>query len=52
MNFFVVFLKYLIEMAVLAALAGLGIFLGIKLRKDKDAKNAAEQSVSAETTEE
>lgn len=52
MNFLLVFLRYLIEVAVLAAMAGLGIFLGIKLRKNKDAKLAAEQTVSAEKTEE
>ena len=50
MNFLVVLLKYLVEMAVLAAIAGLGIFFGIRLRKNKDAKLAAEQP--AETTEE
>ncbi len=50
MDFFLCVLQYLLEMAVLAAVAGLGIFLGIKLRKNKDAKLAAEQP--AETTEE
>ncbi len=50
MGFLAVLLKYLVEMAVLAAIAGLGIFFGIRLRKNKDAKLAAEQP--AETTEE
>lgn len=50
MDFLAVLLKYLVEMAVLAVVAGLGIFLGIKLRKNKDAKLAAEQP--AKTTEE
>ena len=52
MNFLLVLVKYLIEVAVLAAIAGLGIFFGIKLRKNKDAQLAAEQTVSAEKTEE
>ena len=41
--------KYIVEMVVLAAIGGLGAFIGIKLRRHKDAKVAA---VQTDTTKE
>ena len=41
--------KYIVEMVVLAAVGGLGAFIGIKLRRHKDAKVAA---VQTDTTKE
>ena len=40
--------KYLVEMVILAAVGGCGAFIGIKLRRHKDAKVAAQ----ADTTKE
>ena len=48
-NFLLCAVKYLVEMAVLAGVGLLGAFIGIKLRKHKDAKTAAAQT---DTTEE
>jgi hypothetical protein len=41
MNFLLCVLQYLLIMVVLAAIGGLGGFIGIRLRKNKDAKAAA-----------
>lgn len=42
------FLSYLLVMAVIVVLAGVGLFIGIKARKSKDAKESGE-SVSTES---
>lgn len=40
------FLSYLLLMAIIVVIAGLAIFIGIKMRKNKDAKiKKAEQTV-------
>ena len=41
--------RYVVEMVILAGIGGLGAFIGIKLRKNKDAKVAA---AGADTTRE
>jgi hypothetical protein len=41
MDFLLCVLQYLLIMVVLAAIGGLGGFIGIRLRKNKDAKAAA-----------
>jgi hypothetical protein len=46
MAFFMCIVQYLIEMIVLLAVGLLGAFIGIKLRKNKDSKAAAEQAVA------
>jgi uncharacterized membrane protein YfcA len=43
MAFLLCIVQYLIEMILLVAIGCLGAFIGIKLRKRKDAKVAAEQ---------
>lgn len=45
------FLSYLLLMAVIVVIAAVGIVIGISLRKNKNAKLAAEADMSAETTE-
>jgi hypothetical protein len=45
MDFLMCILQYVIEMIVLLAVGLLGASIGIKLRKNKDAKKAAEQAV-------
>ncbi len=47
MAFLGTFIKYVIELVILAALGVGGIFLGRSLRMKKDAKTAAEASGSA-----
>jgi hypothetical protein len=46
MEFLMCILQYIIEMIVLLAVGLLGAFIGIRLRKNKDAKNAAEQTAA------
>lgn len=41
------FLSYLLVMAVVVVLCGIAIFIGIKLRKNKDAKLAGQGEVEA-----
>ena len=53
MNNFILFLNtffsYILVMIVVAVVAGTGMFIGIKMRKSKDAKaEAAEEEVAAE----
>ena len=48
MSFLLCIVKYLVEMAILFGIGLLGAFIGIKLRKNKDAKKAAEQTMMAE----
>lgn len=38
------FLSYLLVMAVIVVLAGVGIFIGIKARKSKNAKEGSESA--------
>lgn len=45
-NFLLCIAQYLIIMVVLAAIGGCGAFLGIKLRKKKDAKKAVEEAAA------
>lgn len=45
-NFFLCVLQYAIILVVLAAIAGVGIAIGIKLRKNKNAKEAAEKAAN------
>ncbi|MDE7006903.1 MAG: hypothetical protein K2P07_01900 [Lachnospiraceae bacterium] len=40
--FFNSFLSYLLVLAVIVVLAGIGIFIGIKMRKRNNEKSAAE----------
>lgn len=40
------FLSYLLVVVVISVLVGIAIFIGIKMRKNKNAKLAAEMSVS------
>lgn len=40
-EFFMCILQYLLIMLVLVAIGGLGGFVGVRLRKRKDAKNAS-----------
>ena len=40
-DFFMCILQYLLIMVVLAAIGGLGGFVGVRLRRKKDAKTAA-----------
>lgn len=42
MAFLSVLLQYVVELLILAAIGGLGAFIGIRLRKKKDAKLAME----------
>ena len=42
MDFLLCILQYLIILIVLAAIGGLGAFVGIRLRKRKDAKTASQ----------
>ena len=42
MSFLASFIQYLIIMVILAAIGVAGVFLGIKLRKNKDAKSPVE----------
>ncbi len=44
------FLQYLIEMIILVLIAFLGIKLGIAWRKHDNAKKAAEEAASADST--
>ncbi len=44
------FLSYLLVVAVFLLVAGIAIFIGIKLRKDKDAKARAEASKEQKET--
>jgi hypothetical protein len=46
MGFLMCIVQYLIEMIVLLAVGLLGASIGIKLRKNKDAKTAVEQTVA------
>jgi hypothetical protein len=46
MAFFMCILQYVLEMIVLIAIGLLGGSIGIKLRRRKDAKVAAEQAVT------
>ncbi|MCH5281211.1 MAG: hypothetical protein J1E61_07035 [Lachnospiraceae bacterium] len=53
MNNFILFLNtffsYILVMIVVAVVAGTGMFIGIKMRKSKDAKaEAAEEEAAAE----
>ncbi len=49
MDFWLCVLQYLLIMLVLAAIGGLGGFIGIRLRKNKDAKAAADQPKTEES---
>lgn len=40
------FLSYLLLMAVIVVLAGIAIFIGIKLRKNKNAKEAETEQIT------
>lgn len=40
-NFFLCIAQYLIILVILAAIGGIGAYLGIRLRRNKDAKQAA-----------
>ena len=48
MSFLLCIAKYVVEMVILLAIGLLGAFIGISLRKHKDAKKAAEATVTAE----
>lgn len=48
MAFLASFLQYFIIMVILAAVAAAGVFVGKKLRDNKDAKKAAEVAKDAE----
>ena len=48
MSFLLCIAKYVVEMVILLGFGLLGAFIGIKLRKHKDAKKAAEATVMAE----
>ena len=48
MSFLLCIAKYVVEMVILLAIGLLGTFIGIKLRKHKDAKKAAEVTVMAD----
>lgn len=48
MSFLLCIAKYVVEMVILLGIGLLGAFIGIKLRKHKDAKKAAEATVMAE----
>ena len=52
-DFFMCILQYLLIMVVLAAIGGLGGFVGVSLRRKKDAKTAAlkAEAASVEATE-
>ncbi len=39
-SFFNTFLSYLVLLAIIAVVAGAGIFIGITMRKRKDKKNS------------
>ncbi len=47
MSFLTCIAKYLVEMVILAAIGGLGAFIGITLRKKKNAKADAAQADAA-----
>lgn len=51
MSFLGSLLKYVIQLAFMVAVAGLGLFAGKKLRDNKDAK-AASQAVEETSTQE
>lgn len=51
-EFFLCIAQYLIILVVLAGIGVLGAFLGIKLRKNKNAKLAAEEEKAAENADE
>ena len=44
MAFLASFLQYFVIMVILAAVAAAGVFVGKKLRDNKDAKKAAEEA--------
>ncbi len=44
------FMSYLIVVAVFVLVIGIAIFIGIKLRKNQNAKDAAEEAAEAENT--
>ena len=48
MSFLLCILQYVVEMVLFLAIGLGGAFIGIKLRKHKDAKKAAEAAVMAE----
>lgn len=48
MAFIATLLRYLITLAVMVVVAGLGIFTGKKLRERKDAKTAGETGTSGQ----
>ena len=48
MSFLLCIAKYVVEMVILLAIGLLGAFIGIKLRKHKDAKKTAEATVLAD----
>lgn len=48
MSFLLCIAQYLVEMVILLAIGLLGAFIGIKLRKHKDAKKAAEATLMAD----
>ena len=51
MAFLASFVKYLIEMIILAAIGVAGALVGIKLRKNKNAKEEAKVVADVEATE-
>lgn len=51
-DFLLCIAQYLLIMVVLAAIGGLGGFIGVRLRRKKDAKIAAQTQAASKTTEE
>ncbi len=51
-DFLLCIAQYLLIMVVLAAIGGLGGFIGVCLRRKKDAKTAAQTQAASKTTEE
>ncbi len=51
-DFLLCIAQYLLIMVVLAAIGGLGGFIGVRLRRKKDAKTAAQTQAVSKTTEE
>lgn len=47
-KFLLCILQYLLIMVLLTAIGGVGAFVGIKMRKNKDKKNAASQGAEEE----
>ena len=51
-DFLLCIAQYLLIMVVLAAIGGLGGFIGVRLRRKKDAKPAEQTQAASKTTEE